>query len=157
MFGSKKTVTPVAAPDDKERKFQAWISFIEDSCKQHLSDISNFRDPDWDQAQNGGDFRTLVTMHAAACDAYEKHADHMFSEWIKVAKGVGINANKSTEFYFMVNRRFSHLAQIRCYLDFQLKLTLISADERAKVLPELAKFLRPEMSNDFFPTPAPIP
>jgi hypothetical protein len=56
----------------------------------------------------------------------------------------------------MVNRRFSHLAQIRCYLDYQLKLTLVSADERAKTLPQLTKLLSPEMCDAFFPTPAPI-
>jgi hypothetical protein len=145
---------PIAAQDDIKSRREAWIVFIEDSCKQNLSEISNFRHPDWEQAQNVGDFRTLVTMYTAACTAYEEHADHMFSEWMKLANGVGINANKTTEFYFMVNRRFSHLAQIRYYLDLQLKLTLISADERTKLLPELAKILSPGMSDTFFPTPA---
>ena len=141
MFGFKKKVAPVAEQDDIKSRRERWISFIEESCKKHLSDISNFKHPDWEKAETAEDFRTLVTMYTAACAAYEQHADQMFSQWIKFAKGVDIDAEKTTEFYFMVNRRFSHLAQVRCFLDYQLKLTLVPADIRLKTLPQLAKLL----------------
>lgn len=151
MFGFKKKVAPVAEQDDIKSRRERWISFIEESCKKHLSDISNFKHPDWEKAETAEDFRTLVTMYTAACAAYEQHADQMFSQWIKFAKGVDIDAEKTTEFYFMVNRRFSHLAQVRCFLDYQLKLTLVPADIRLKTLPQLAKLLAHETSDAFFP------
>jgi hypothetical protein len=151
-----KKAAPAPVQEHKKADFEAWIKFIEQSCHIHLGEVLNFEHPDWKPAEEAGNFRTLVTMYTAACTAYEQHADHMFTEWMKGAKRVGVDTNKTTEFYFMVNRRFSHLAQIRCYLDYQLKLTLLSADERAKALPQLTKLLSPEMSDAFFPTPAPM-
>lgn len=163
MFGFNKKRPSIAAQDrpsaavqdDKKEKREAWIKFIEDTCHNNLKEVLNYTHPDWEPAVNGGDFKTLVTMYAAACAASEQHADHMFSEWLKGARGLGINVDTiMTEFCYVVNRRFSHLAQIRCYYDYQLKLTLVPADERARLLPTLAQFLSPEMCDGFFPTPA---
>jgi hypothetical protein len=73
----------------------------------------------------------------------------MFSEWMKLAKGVGIKVEGTTEFWYLVNRRFAHLAQVRCFLDYQLKMTLVSFEERAANLPKIMKLLTPEMSEAF--------
>lgn len=145
---------PIVAKHANKSDVEEWVKYIENSCVEHLGDVANFIHPDWDPAAESGDFRTLVTMYAAACTAHEKRADKMFAEWMTGATRVGIDTNKTTEFYFMANRRFSHLAQIRCYFDYQLKLTLVPPDQRAKALPMLAQLLSPEMSDAFFLTPA---
>ena len=156
MFGFRKNVGVVVEETGQPDR-RRLVKFIEESCTDNLLEILSFQHADWDKAELGGDFRTLVTMYAAACSAYEKHADHMFSEWMKGAQRLGIDCEKTTEFYFMVNRRFSHLAQVRCYLDQKLKLTLVPADVREKHAPELKRILSAEMTDAFFPTPAPMP
>jgi hypothetical protein len=38
--------------------------------------------------------------------ANERHADYLFSEWMKGGKLLGLDVEKTTSFYYMVNRRF---------------------------------------------------
>jgi hypothetical protein len=149
MFGFGKKVTPTAMQSEKKAALELMIKFVEESCRDNLGEIAKFKHPDWAKAENTGDFRTLVTMYAAAATAYEKHADHMFSEWMKLAKSLGINVDGTTEFWYLVNRRFAHLAQVRCFLDYQLKMTLVSSEERTANLPTIGKILTPEMSDEF--------
>lgn len=130
------------------------VTFIEESCTDNLVEIRNASDPNWAEASNRGDFRTIVTMYAAACAAFENHADHMFSEWLKGARLLDVDVTETSIFYFMVNRRFSHLAQVRCYLDYKLKLTLVTPEVRETMMPAALRLLGPEMVDAFFPTPA---
>lgn len=157
LFGFKKKDSADAHPHSRNEGLATWLTYIEQSCNNHLADVLRFKHPEWDKALLARDYRTLVTMYSANWSAIELHADQMFSEWIKGARLVGIKDGRTTEFFFMVNRRFSHLAQIRSYLDYQLKLTLVSREERERLLPTLERILSSEMSDAFFPTPATIP
>jgi hypothetical protein len=88
MLWFDKKAAPAVSPaqEDKKTRFEAWLKFIEQSCHNHLGEVLNFQHPEWKAAEEAGDFRTLVTMYTAASTAYEQHADHMFTEWMKGGK-----------------------------------------------------------------------